>query len=375
MKVLHIITGLDHGGAENTLYNLLKNSINIDQKVLCLSKKRSKYSILIENLGIDIVYLDFEFSITFILRTVNLIFKKKKFKPTVFHCWMYHTFIVSIFLSIFYNKSKIYWSVRHSNIKNDIKFTTRLIIYISSIFSYIVPYKIIYVAFSSKNNHEKIGYDKKKAIVIHNGIDTTYYSYDPIMAHEFLKKNNINNNQIKIICLARFDRQKDHKNLFMAIKDLSLKFTQFKLILVGLGMDQDNIELNLLINENQINEYVTLIGPLDNVVGALSASDILVSSSSGEAFPNVIAEAMLTHNLCVATDVGDTKFIIKNHGWIVPSKNFLLLSDSIFEAITFLQNSDNDRLSKKFDDSSTHIKNNFSIQEMTNKHIQLWANC
>ena len=47
MKILHLISGLGMGGAENTLYNLIKSDSNNNHIVVSLSMSITSHKILI----------------------------------------------------------------------------------------------------------------------------------------------------------------------------------------------------------------------------------------------------------------------------------------------------------------------------------------
>jgi glycosyltransferase involved in cell wall biosynthesis len=71
------------------------------------------------------------------------------------------------------------------------------------------------------------------------------------------------------------------------------------------------------------------VGARCDMCGVFNALDIASSSSSyGEGFSNVIAEAMSCGVPCVVTDVGDSAFIVKDTGIVVPPDNPIFLSDA-----------------------------------------------
>src|SRR5690606_24672905 len=130
--------------------------------------------------------------------------------------------------------------------------------------------------------------------------------------------------------VARYHPQKDHGNLIDALKRLKHNHQNtFTCLLVGDGMTQGNIELKQRIEQAGLGKNVMLLGPRTDIVAIMNALDIHVLSSLGEAFPNVVAEAMACGTPCVITDVGDAALIVGDTGWIAPPCNDSALANAI----------------------------------------------
>jgi len=174
--------------------------------------------------------------------------------------------------------------------------------------------------------------------------------------------------------VGRFAPQKDHKNLITALGRFKSKFETFHVLLVGKDCDEKNEELKKLISANSLERYVSLLGPRNDIVHVMNALDVHVTSSAfGEAFPNVICEAMSCGTVCVTTDVGDAGEIVKGSGRVVPPSDSKALADAIEDFYLIRKSSANEweDLSKV---ASYKINHNFSLEIMIEQYNLIWHN-
>ena len=265
----------------------------------------------------------------------------------------------------------IIWNIRYTKIKfGKSKFTSVIIIKILSYLSFIIPSSIILVSKRAKKIYRIEGYDKKKFIYIPNGYDTSVLKFDKIKRKNFRNKIKIKKNTILIGNIARYDKKKDHTNLLKALSLLKLKNNNFLCILVGTNIDNNNIELKSLIKKLNLTDKIKLLGQNSKISEIMNGIDIYIQSSSyGEGFPNVVAEAMSCETPCIVTDVGDARYIVDKTGWVVPPNEEIRLFRVIENIINQIGTK---KWNKRSSDARLRIKQNFNIKKMISSYNKLW---
>lgn len=367
MKVVHIITGLNEGGAEGVLTRMCL--AEPDKHIVISLMDFGKYGPILKQAGIEVHCIKLNSSFFKIKKILQLFFLLKKIQPQIVQTWMYHADFLGGICARLAGIPNIFWGIRHSNLsKGNIKRTTYFIMKACAFLSYIIPKKIISCSREAINSHINQGYKKNKFVLIQNGYDLK--KFKPIKS----QGNRFDSDKPILGMVARYDIQKDHNNLIQALALLKKNNVSFHVVLVGSGMVEDNFELVKLISYSslEVNKDITLYGRCDDIPLLMNSFDLHVLSSLGEAFPNVLAEAMACGIPCVATNVGDTKEIINNLGWIVPAQNPTKLAEAIFFALQEYEMYP-DQWANRKSECIRHIKNNFEISSMIEKFHITWS--
>lgn len=373
-NILHIISGLGNGGAEGVLYRLCISTVEkYNHKVISLTTN-GKYGTLLQKNGIEVIELGLNKNFFKNIKKIIILYRIiKNSSPDIIQTWMYHADLIGGILGRMAGIKNIYWNIRHTNLdKKKSKITTRLISKACSILSYYLPKKIICCALSSQKIHEEIGYDKNKFFIIPNGYDLNIYK-SFIANTKLIDEYNINKNIPILGMVGRYDSQKNHTGLLNSLYLLKNEGIEFKFLLVGRDINLNNKLLNEEINNLNLENNIILLDQQNNIANIMNMLDIhVLSSSFGEAFPNVIAEAMACSTPCISTNVGDAALIIADTGWVTPPMNDIELARAIKDAIfQFKNNKELWKNRKKR--CREHILNNFSINKMILNYYKIWG--
>jgi glycosyltransferase involved in cell wall biosynthesis len=210
---------------------------------------------------------------------------------------------------------------------------TLMVIRACGMLSRYVPHRIVFCSEESRRNHISSGYCSEKMQVIPNGIDLTKWTRDLKSRHDIRLSFGFPEGTVVIGHLARFHPQKDHGGFIQAALAALRDKPELRFVLAGHAVDWKNTSLASVIHGSGQAEAFRLLGPRDDIRVLMNGFDFLcLSSSYGEAFPNVLLEAMACSVPCVTTDVGDSAYIVGDSGLVVPAGDPERLSAALVEA-------------------------------------------
>jgi len=370
MKILHIITGLDIGGAEIMLHKLLfaMKHTEFVNEVISLTDI-GPVGQKIETFGVQVRTLGMRRGLPNPLLVPKLVGWLGKFKPDVIQTWMYHADLIGGFAAKLAGKIPVVWGIRHGDLDPEgNKRTTIWTAKVCARFSRWLPVKIVCLSEASRRIHTDFGYDSDRMAVIPNGFDLNIFKPD-LKARALIRQElDIAQDVIVIGMVARFDPQKDHLNLIKAASLLQKEVSDVQFLLCGEGVTWENQKLSGWIDEAGLRKNFLLIGKRNDIPRIMSALDIASSSSYSEGFSNFVGEAMACGVPCVVTDVADLAFLVGDTGFVVPPKDPEALAMACLEIVKM-----GDKKRRSFGQKAQErIEENFSISSIAERYVKLY---
>lgn len=370
MKVLHVITGLETGGAEAALCRLVTaDRSNTHQVVSLMDEGTYGAQLVAANIGVHVLRMP-RGRIT-LGGMVHLFRLIRKIRPDIIQTWMYHSDLIGGVMGRLAGVKVICWGIRGPFDAARTSRSTTLIVTLCARLSRWLPAAIISNSEHARQAHVNAGYVSDKLTIIANGFATDVFHPDPSAREVVGREFGIPANTRVLGMVARFDPHKDHGNLFAALAIVRSTYPAITCLLIGAGMDEHNPALEELVSRHGVQDIVRPLGPRRDVPALMAALDLHVLSSAAESFPNVVAEAMACGIPCVTTNVGDAATIVGATGWVVPPSNPVALANAIVHALDEMDDPARWRARKAA--ARAAILDNYGIAQMVARYNQVWS--
>jgi glycosyltransferase involved in cell wall biosynthesis len=324
MKILHVITGLDVGGAETSLHRLVTgmDAVRFLPRVVSLiapgevGRRLARDGVRVDSLGMRRGVP----SPQGVLRLASMI---RSWRPDVVQTWLYHADLLGLaavrLAFPLGGGPRLAWNIRCSYMALDqYPRTTALTLRACAALSRF-PDAVLTNSVSARDFHRGLGYAPRRFEVIPNGFSPVRYRPDDEARRAVRASLGIDGPALVFGHAARFDAMKDHRTFVRATAMVAASVPEAVFVLVGRGVDERNCELaGWLAEAGPAPDRVRLLGERTDMAAVMAAMDVHVSSSAGESFPNVVGESMACGVPGVVTDVGDSALLVGDTGTVVP---------------------------------------------------------
>ena len=352
MKILHLHEVSQWGGAEESIFLLLKG----------LKAKGVEVSIVLPQEGYlsrklsDIIPVYYQLFPR--LRQLKGVIKAVKSlrqiisqaKPTIIHSQSFRTLYYG---AIARTKEKLIWHERNLKIKEKIDW--------DSIFAFL-PEKIICNSLEIAKRFMPL-YGKKTE-VIYSGVDLEKFNPEHT-GKNFRRKLNIREGELVIGFAGRIDDERKRIDLFLDTARRLLEENEnrkLKFLIAGSGQRIE--ELKNLVRQWEKEGEITFLGFVEDMVPFYDCLDIFVMPSYKEPFSRTLLEAMASSCTVVASSSGSNREIIDDE------KNGLIFKEGKKEdlknVLGMLIENENKR-QELGNNARKKVKENFDIKEHVKK--------
>lgn len=333
MRILHIITTLDCGGAEAMLVKLVQAMAAGDgtRSTVVSLMGPGIYGAVLSQSGVPVHCLGMRRGVPTpgaVLRLVRIL---RREKPDVVQTWMYHADLIGTLAARLGGVGPVCWNIRCSDM--DLSQYSRLTRWLVALLARLstLPAAILVNSQAGLRAHQALGYQPRAWCVIPNGFDAERFRPDRLVRQQVRQELGLSEEALVIGMVARFDPMKDHATFLAAAAILAQRHPGLRFILVGKDVTPDNPAFaDTDTAGGALAGRLRLLGQRGDVHRLLPALDVVcLSSAFGEGFPNVLGEAMACAVPCVATDVGDAAWLLAGTGLTVPPRQPQAFADAV----------------------------------------------
>jgi glycosyltransferase involved in cell wall biosynthesis len=370
IRVLHLITDLEVGGAESMLERLVTRmrADRFHNLVVSLTDLGPIGGRLLDA-GVPTQCLRLRRGSANPGGIMRLAAVIRQFKPDLLQTWLYHADLLGTLARYFVSIPRLSWNIRCAEVDfSQYARTTRWTVAALARLS-ALPDVVVANSEAGRASHLRLGYRPKRWEIVANGFDLQRFRPDARARAAARAELGIDSEAFLVALPARADPMKDHETFLRAARRVLDAGHPAKFALVGRGADRDNPLIGKVVAELGLQAAVLALGERADMPRIFAAADLVaLSSAFGEGFPNVLGEAMACGVACVSTDVGDAAAIIDKTGFVVPPRDPAALAAAM-SAVAAMSPEEVARLRES---ARRRIEQNFSIEAVVRRYEALY---
>lgn len=371
MKVLHVTTGLETGGAETLLFQLVSHTDweRSHSSVLSLTDEGPMLGRKIRDAGVPLECLGFPRGLPHPGMIAKLGRRIRQIRPDVVQTWMYHADLVTALAMAPMRRRPLVWGIHSASVDpTRLKRQTLWVIRACARLSRRLPSQIVCCSEAARVSHIGFGYAPGKMRVIPNGVGTDEFVPCAEARGQFRRELGLPPDTPLIGLIARLDPQKDHETFFRAAGRLRQARPDAHFVLCGGGITADNAQLRAWAEAAGVAERTHLLGLRGDVPTVTAALDIATCCSTSESFGLTLGEAMACGVPCVTTALDGPLALVGDLGRVVPVGDAEALADAWQEMLYLTANQRRQWAAR----ARRRIEDEFSLQRMVRGYESLY---
>jgi len=322
--ILHLITGLELGGAEIMLCRTLEGTdpARFSHSVISL-RSRGALAERLERAGArQVLALDMRGPFSGFIGFARLVGWIARHRPDVVQTWLNHATLIGSWAAWIAGRPPLVWCLHTGNqeparLSRAIRWMNRVL----APLSHLLPDRIISCSRSVMEEAIRAGWNAARLAWIPNGTDTDTFRPREDAGRSARAALGLPADVPVIGFVGRFSPDKDVPSFLSAAVLLQPRFPETRFVLCGAGLDPSLPAFSAVLRDSPFPDRFLFLGPRSDLPEIYPAFTLFGLTSVTEAAPLCIAEAMACGVPVVATDVGDCRELVGETGRIVPPGN------------------------------------------------------
>ena len=331
LRVAHLITDLEIGGAEKMLTRLVRtiDRSQMDHLVISMTRPGPLGDALARD-GYDVRSLGMHPGRVDLGAVRRLRHLLRDWRADLLETWLYHADLLGAVATLGRGAPPLMWNLRASVM--DMTRYRRVSGWTRALCARLSRLPVIVAANSEAGvrEHAALGYRPKAWRVLPNGVNTDEYAPDAAARAGLRAELAIDAGSLVVGVAARVDPMKGHDLLTDVLASWLPAAPDVTVVVAGAGVSWEAADYARLARRwPAAVARMRLLGPRDDMPAVWNACDVACAPSHGEGFPNSVVEAMATSLPVVVTDVGDSARLVDDPALVVPPRDAAALQRAL----------------------------------------------